>query len=161
MNFLEIAYAQLEQVDSQPTDYVEVSLSWGKSPVELINMLLAYSLLGAAFLSVVYIFVGGISFILSGGQEDKIKKSVNTIRYSIIGLIVTILSFTIITTVGKAFGFELVKYISIDKLWHTINYLTSSAPDPASQLDTSNMMEGIQGLDPLEGEFSLDDMSLE
>ena len=60
--------------------------------VELINKGLAYAIIIAGFLSVVFIFIGGISFILSGGQEDKIKQAVSTIRYSIIGLIVTILS---------------------------------------------------------------------
>ena len=42
--------------------------------VEIINKGLAYAIIFAGLLSVIFIFVGGISFILSGGQEDKIKK---------------------------------------------------------------------------------------
>lgn len=43
--------------------------------LEIINRGLAYAIIIAGFLSVVFIFVGGISFILSGGQEED-RKSV-------------------------------------------------------------------------------------
>ena len=68
--------------------------------LDIINRGLAYTIIVAAFLSVVFILVGGISFILSGGQEDKIKSAVGTIRYAIVGLIVTILASVIVGTVG-------------------------------------------------------------
>ena len=38
---------------------------------DLINKGIAYAIIVAGFLSVVFIFIGGISFILSGGQEDE------------------------------------------------------------------------------------------
>jgi len=120
------------------TQYVRRALWWGENPLELLNMLLAYSLVIAALLSVVYIFIGGVSFILSGGQEDKIKKSVNTIRYSIIGLIITILSFTVISLVGKAMmGLDLIKYISFERIWDMINNISGD-----SSIDSGGGMEG-------------------
>ena len=82
--------------------------------VDLVNLAVAIAIMLAGTLSVFYIFVGGISFILSGGQEDKIKEAVHTIRYAIIGLIVTILSVTIIKIVGFIFGFDLLSLISWD-----------------------------------------------
>jgi len=84
--------------------------------VDLVNLVVAIAIILAGALSVFYIFVGGISFILSGGQEDKIKQAVHTIRYAIIGLIVTILSVTIIKIVGYIFGFDLLSLISWDKI---------------------------------------------
>ena len=77
---------------------------------DLIQMLIVYAFIIAGFLAAVFIFVGGISFILSGGDDEKIKKAVNTIRYSINGLIVTILSYTFITIVGKIFNLDLLNY---------------------------------------------------
>ncbi|MBI2453565.1 hypothetical protein HYV58_00095 [Candidatus Peregrinibacteria bacterium] len=44
------------------------------SLTDLINKGIAYAIIVAGFLSVVFIFIGSISFILSGGQEDKIKR---------------------------------------------------------------------------------------
>lgn len=93
--------------------------------IDLANLVVAIAIIIAGFLSVFYIFVGGISFILSGGQEDKIKQAVHTIRYAIIGLVVTILSVTIIKIVGYIFGFDLLGLIS----WQKISILMSNLID--------------------------------
>jgi hypothetical protein len=93
--------------------------------VDLINLGVAIAIIMAGGLSVFYIFVGGISFILSGGQEDKIRQAIHTIRYAIIGLIVTILSVTIIKIVGFIFGFDLLSVIS----WDRITFLMSQLID--------------------------------
>ncbi|MEK7126610.1 MAG: hypothetical protein AAB848_00740 [Patescibacteria group bacterium] len=93
--------------------------------LEIINRGLAYAIIVAGFLSVIFIFVGGISFILSGGQEDKIKSAVSTIRYAIIGLIVTVLATVIVGTVGKAMGLDIIKYINFGDIINTITSITS------------------------------------
>jgi hypothetical protein len=93
--------------------------------IDLANLIVAIAIILAGVLSVFYIFVGGISFILSGGQEEKIKQAVHTIRYAIIGLIVTIMSVTIIKIVGYVFGFDLLSLIS----WQKISLLMSNLVD--------------------------------
>jgi len=95
------------------------------SIVDLLNLGVAIAIILAGGLSVFYIFVGGISFIMSGGQEDKIRQAVHTIRYAIIGLIVTIMSVTIIKIVGFIFGFDLLSVIS----WDRITFLMSQLID--------------------------------
>jgi len=93
--------------------------------LEIINRGLAYALIIAGFLSVVFIFFGGISFILSGGKEENIKSAVSTIRYAIIGLIVTILATVIVGTVGKAMGLDIIRYINFSDIIDTITSITS------------------------------------
>ncbi len=100
--------------------------------LEIINRGLAYAIIVAGFLSVVFIFVGGISFILSGGQEDKIKSAVSTIRYAIIGLIVTILATVIVGTVGKAMGLDIIRYINFSDIIDTITSITSEGSSSQS-----------------------------
>jgi len=95
--------------------------------LEIVNRGFAYAILIAGFLSVIFIFVGGISFILSGGAEDKIKQAVSTIRYAIIGLIVTILAVVIVGTVGKAMGLDIIKYINFGDILNTITGITSGS----------------------------------
>lgn len=95
--------------------------------LQIINRGLAYAIIIAGFLSVVFIFIGGISFILSGGQEDKIKSAVSTIRYAIIGLIITILATVIIGTVGKAMGLDIIRYINFGEIIETIKSITGGA----------------------------------
>lgn len=95
--------------------------------VEIINRGLAYAIIIAGFLSVIFIFVGGISFILSGGQEDKIKQAVGTIRYAIIGLIVTVLAIVIVGTVGKALGLDVIKYIDYKDIIEIVTSIGSTS----------------------------------
>ncbi|MFH1534239.1 MAG: hypothetical protein ABID64_04900 [Nitrospirota bacterium] len=100
--------------------------------LEIINRGLAYAIIIAGFLSVVFIFVGGISFILSGGQEEKIKSAVSTIRYAIIGLIITILAIVIVGTVGKAMGLDIIRYINFSDIIDTITSITSEGSSSRS-----------------------------
>ncbi|MBU1018843.1 MAG: hypothetical protein ABII07_02325 [Patescibacteria group bacterium] len=103
--------------------------------VEILNRGIAYAIIVAGFLSVAFIFFGGISFILSGGQEDKIKQAVSTIRYAIIGLIVTVLAIVIVATVGKALGLDIVRYLDMGEIFDIIKNLTGSAGGGIDSLD--------------------------
>ncbi len=71
------------------------------SVIEIVATVIAFSLIVAAILSLFFIIVGGITFILSAGQEDKIKKAVHTIRYSIIGLIVCFIAFFAVQWIAR------------------------------------------------------------
>lgn len=93
---------------------------------ELINKGIAYAIIVAGFLSVVFIFIGGISFILSGGQEEKIKQAVSTIRYAIIGLVVTVLSVIIVNSIGKIIGISTTDYISFSYIVQLIQDIGKS-----------------------------------
>lgn len=114
-----------ERVSSGSKSIVEAASNY--EVLEIINRGLAYAIIIAGFLSVVFIFVGGISFILSGGKEEKIKSAVSTIRYAIIGLIITILAIVIVGTVGKAMGLDIIKYINFSDIIDTITTITSDS----------------------------------
>lgn len=102
---------------------------------DLVQMFVVYAFIIAAALSAVFIFFGGVSFILSGGNDEKIKQAVNTIRYSIIGLIVTILSFTFVTIVGRIFGLDFMDYLSYDKIKNSINQLVTRDQAPSDKFE--------------------------
>lgn len=89
--------------------------------LEIVNRTIAYGIIVAGFLSVVFIFFGGISFILSGGDEGKIKQAVSTIRYAIVGLVVTMLSVVIVIMVGNAVGLNVVQYINLGQVFDFIS----------------------------------------
>ena len=104
-------------------DVSGISVSHEFNIVDLLNLGVAIAILLAGTLSVFYIFFGGISFILSGGQEEKIKQAVHTIRYAIIGLIVTILSVTLVKILGYIFGFDLLSLITWDRITTLMNLI--------------------------------------
>ncbi len=69
--------------------------------LDIFATFIALALVVASMLCLAFIIIGGISFILSAGNEDKIKKAVHTIRFAIIGLIVTFAAFFIVSWVAR------------------------------------------------------------
>ena len=74
------------------------------SIVDIVATFIALALMAASILCLIFIIVGGISFILSAGNEDKIKKAVHTIRFAIIGLLVTFIAFFAVSWLSKILG---------------------------------------------------------
>ncbi|HRH93797.1 MAG TPA: hypothetical protein PKV72_04690 [Candidatus Peribacteria bacterium] len=71
------------------------------SVVQIVATLIAFGLILSSILSLVYIIIGGITFILSAGNEEKIKKAVHTVRYAIIGLFVSFIAFFLVSWIAK------------------------------------------------------------
>lgn len=71
------------------------------TPAEIIAAVIAFGLILSSILSLIYIIVGGITFILSAGNEDRIKSAVRTVRYSIIGLLVSFIAFFAVSAIAK------------------------------------------------------------
>jgi len=53
----------------------------------------------AATLAVLLIIIAGLQYIFSGGDVDKIEKANRTIKWSLIGLIVIIMSWSLLKTI--------------------------------------------------------------
>jgi hypothetical protein len=82
--------------NSQPTDL------FGQSGMfEKITNVLLY-LIGA--ISVIMIIVGGLRYVLSGGNSANITAAKNTILYAIVGVIVAILAYAAIAFVIGSFA---------------------------------------------------------
>ena len=105
-----------------------VSLDIGTA--ELVQMFITYAFIIAAGLSVVYVLWGGIQFIFSAGDEEKVKKAINGVRNSVVGLIIVILSFTGVSILGKAFGFNLISYVSFYQIRASINHVVQPPARP-------------------------------
>ncbi len=72
--------------------------------LQIIEVFIALALIAACFLCLLFIIWGGITFILSAGNEDKVKKAVHTIRYAIIGLLFTFAAFFIVSIMSRVLG---------------------------------------------------------
>lgn len=73
----------------------------GGSILDIIATVIALGIIVASISSLVFIIVGGITFILSAGNEEKIKKAVHTIRYAIIGLVISFLAFFLVAWLSR------------------------------------------------------------
>jgi hypothetical protein len=68
--------------------------------IDVINWVLAF----LASLSVLMIVVSGIMYITSGGDETRIGSAKKWLTYSIVGLVVALLSYVIVRTIGAMLG---------------------------------------------------------
>ncbi|MDD4319792.1 MAG: hypothetical protein PHW10_05720 [Candidatus Peribacteraceae bacterium] len=71
------------------------------SPMEIFATFVALALVVASLLCLVFIILGGINFILSAGNEEKIKKAMHTIRYAIIGLFISFIAYFAVSWIAR------------------------------------------------------------
>ena len=71
------------------------------SIIDIIATFIALGLIAASVLCLFFIIVGGITFILSAGNEEKIKKAINTIRFAIVGLLVSFIAFFAVSFMAR------------------------------------------------------------
>jgi len=92
-------------------------------------ILLAISLfvLASGIFSIIFILWWWLLLILSWGKEDKIKPAINTIRFAVIGIIVTVLTIFIFPILGRLLWLDVAKYANptaifwkIESIWNKI-----------------------------------------
>lgn len=98
------------------------------SVVEIVATFVALALIFATILCLIFIIVGGITFILSAGNEEKIRKAVHTIRYSIIGLFVSFIAFFVVSFIARLLDipFELNFSTIIDLMSEIFSSMSSN-----------------------------------
>lgn len=58
--------------------------------------------------SLIFLIIGGVKWITSGGDKEGMAKAKNTVTYAIIGLALGLLSFVFMSILGRFFGLNLV-----------------------------------------------------
>ncbi len=91
-----MAGAEAARGNGMPTDLIGVDGVFTK----LTNTVLY----AVGIISVVMLIIGGIRYVISGGDSKKVTDAKNTIMYAIIGLIIAILSYAIVNFVITAVG---------------------------------------------------------
>lgn len=54
-------------------------------------------------LALIFLVWGGVSWVISGGDKTKLQSARNTVIFSIVGLITSLLSFLIVNLIGYFF----------------------------------------------------------
>lgn len=98
-------------------------------------ILLSISLfvLASWIFSIVFILWWGLLLILSWGKDDKIKPAINTIRYAVIGIVVTVLTIFVFPILWKLLWLDVEKYAEpkrifekIEEIWNKVFGNTST-----------------------------------
>lgn len=75
----------------------------GKSVGEIIAQVTQVLMLFVGAISVIMIVYGGLRFSASGGDPESIKTAKNSILYAVIGLVIAIAGYAIVTFVATQF----------------------------------------------------------
>lgn len=85
----------------------------------VIDLLLAAS----GSITIIFLMLGGFWFLTSAGNEEQAEKGKKTLTYSVVGLVVIIMSFVIVRIVGNTLRSDITT---------TSPVLTSPSPNPGS-----------------------------
>lgn len=66
-----------------------------------VTTIINYGLGFVGILAVAFLLWGAVQYIISSGDPSKLDAAKNTIIYAIVGIIITILAFTIVNTVAN------------------------------------------------------------
>lgn len=55
-------------------------------------------------ISVIMLIIGGVRYVLSGGEQAKVAEAKNTILYAVIGVVVAILAYAVVNFVVGSFA---------------------------------------------------------
>lgn len=72
------------------------------------NFVVSLALFTLFTTSLIFLMIGGIKWITSGGDKEGMAKAKNTVTYAIIGLALGLLSFVLVNILGTFFNLNLV-----------------------------------------------------
>jgi cytochrome bd-type quinol oxidase subunit 2 len=75
---------------------------FGKLLTQIINW--ALGLVG--LIAVIMLIYGGFRYLTAAGNDESVSKAKNTIMYALIGIVIIILSYAIVSTITRALGFR-------------------------------------------------------
>ncbi len=70
--------------------------------------------------SIIFILWWGLLLILSWGKDDKIKPAINTIRYAVIGIVVTVLTIFVFPILGRLLWLDVEQYAEPKRIFQKI-----------------------------------------
>lgn len=100
-------------------------------------LLISLFVLAAGALSLVFVLWWGLLLILSGGKDEKIKPAINTIRYAVIGIIVTVLSIFLFPILGRLLGLDVEEYAQPNRIFDKIEEIGNTIFNGGGQSSSS------------------------
>jgi H+/Cl- antiporter ClcA len=115
---------------------------------DFILLFISLFVLASGLLSIIFILWWGLLLILSWGKDDKIKPAVNTIRYAVIWIIVTVFTIFIFPVLWRLLWLDVERYAKPEKIFEKIEDLGDKV------FWKDNINSNIQDLDSIPSDFS-------
>ncbi|PZM80201.1 hypothetical protein DLH72_05155 [Candidatus Gracilibacteria bacterium] len=139
--------------------FVDVTYAASGSPIfsnttdpgDIVLLVISIFVLVSGVLSILFILWGGLLMILSGGKEEKITPALNTIRYAILGVIITVITIFIFPILGRILGIDVEKYAKPQRIFEKIDEIGNNIFGGGSHYSTNY---GTSNIDKLPDDFS-------
>lgn len=118
---------------------------------EFILLAISLFVLAAGLLSILFILWWGLLLILSGGKDDKIKPAINTIRYAVIWVVVTVLTIFLFPVFGRLLWLDVEKYAQPKRIFEKIEEIGDRIFTGES---SSTRSTNIDSIDDFPADFS-------
>ena len=129
-------------------------LSSTTDPWDIVLLVISIFVLVAWVASILFILWWGLLIILSWWKEDKITPALNTIRYAIFWVIVTVATIFLFPILGRILGIDVDKYAKpsrifekIDEIWNKIFWSNSSSYNSISNVPEWELPDDYVNLD--------------
>ena len=106
---------------------------WNMDFWDFLLLVISLFVLLAWIFSVIFILWWGLLLILSWGKDDKIKPAINTIRYAVIGIVITVLTIFLFPIFWNLLWLDVEKYAQpkrifekIEEIWNKVFWNSSS-----------------------------------
>lgn len=107
-------------VYAQQTINIEPPAGWGNlSKITIpgiISTLIKLILVVAAIIAFVFLVIGGIKWITSGGDKEGTQKAQGTITAALVGLVIVFAAWAIIRLLEVFFGFQILSTLTIQPI---------------------------------------------
>ncbi len=141
MSFIEVAQAWFNTANSVNSPLFSDNMEFW----DFILLVISVFVLVAWILSILFVLYWGLLLILSWWKEDKIKPAINTIRYAIFWLIITVASIFLFPILGKLLWIDVETYAKptrilekIEQIWNNIFWATNSTYwTPGTNINTT------------------------
>lgn len=141
--FIQKVNAAVDSYNSTKNPELENSIL-GSQSLDMWDFLLTaisiFVLLAWVF-SIIFILWWGLLLILSWWKDEKIKPAINTIRYAVIGVVVTVLTIFVFPIFGRLLWLDVEKYAKpeaifnkIEEIWNKV-FLNETAKKDINELE--------------------------
>lgn len=110
---------------------------------DFVLLVISIFVLTAWILSILFVLYWGLLLILSWWKEDKIKPAINTIRYAIFWLVITVAAIFLFPILWKLLWIDVEKYAKptrilekIEQIWNNVFWNTNDYWTNVTPTDT-------------------------
>lgn len=135
--FIESVYANVVQ---SPV------LSNTSDPGDIILLVISIFVLVSWVLSILFILWWGLLMILSWGKEEKITPALNTIRYAILWVIITVITIFLFPILWKLLWLDVEKYAKPERIFQKIEELWNNVFGRSSNIPINSWTQNLNEL---------------